>query len=123
MLLAPTEEEDSDLRLSVSSDGSCGMLRITFRLRIRTLFLSVSSDGSCGMLLESNLFEFIREDLSVSSDGSCGMLPLSAGKYISLGGPFSILRRIVWNATWRWSPRTLGRGNFQYPRTDRVECY
>ena len=37
---------------------------------------------------------------------------------------FSILGRIVWNATFGGSlPPDAGSVHFQYPRTDRVECY
>ena len=84
--------------------------------------------------------------LSVSSDGSCGMLPLEAKGWrvevdfqyprtdrvecYRIGGwgsyprsSFSILGRIVWNATWPAGCYVLCHDCFQYPRTDRVECY
>ena len=36
---------------------------------------------------------------------------------------FSILGRIVWNATKELGVVLPTQGNFQYPWTDRVECY
>ena len=207
-------------RLSVSSDGSCGMLLMKSLHPITRTELSVSSDGSCGMLpskwpptyaeysnfqyprtdrvecycsgggldLFRRFFQYPRTDrvecyrqvsgcarmppvvfqyprtdrvecyhltrsaslrcagLSVSSDGSCGMLHGSKNPVGSSALAFSILGRIVWNATFEQPPAPeppafsiLGRivwnatlglplaspatGYFQYPRTDRVECY
>ena len=85
--------------------------------------LSVSSDGSCGMLPGEGLRRLERLPLSVSSDGSCGMLPFSASASRWRISAFSILRRIVWNATLLGKERLAFRLLFQYPQTDRVECY
>ena len=86
--------------LSVSSDGSCGMLPATATMaRPIQARLSVSSDGSCGMLPILALMLGCGLRLSVSSDGSCGMLH-KTGTYVVMGlVTFSILGRIVWNAT------------------------
>ena len=119
----PSGEATAALVLSVSSDGSCGMLPYHVDLtpiakrfqypqtdRVECYATATKRGAVCvgfqypqtdrvecyqGLLFAPAP----RQLLSVSSDGSCGMLHHGAQRAFPRRAAFSILRRIVWNAT------------------------